>query len=82
MPNTEVIDRRACEAEVGRSSRIIDRLNGALAAYPVMAEPMHTHGGAERAVPLAAKMGRVSNDQAAESVRRVQHAVILPIHAV
>lgn len=83
MPNTEVISRRDHDIEVGRLSQTINRLNGelsALAAYLITAKPTHAHGEAERAVTLAAKMGRVSDHEAAESIRRIQDAVILSGH--
>lgn len=83
MRNTEVISRREHELEVDRMARTIDRLNGelsALAAYLITAKPTHTRVEAKRATELAARLGRVSSHEAAESIQRIHDAVVLSSH--
>ncbi len=78
MPNNEVISRREHELEVSRLGRTIERLNAelsALAAYLITTKPALSN--AERAAKLAARIGRLTRHEAAESIQRIHDAVVL-----
>jgi hypothetical protein len=83
MPGKDVISRREHELEMNRLGRTIERLNAelsALAAYLITAKPMPKRHDSERAARLAAQIGCLTRQEAADSIRRIHDAVVLSGH--